>query len=155
MSDKSPNTWSGFLATCIERENLSEKLYLDAMNRVEDPASKKILERMAREERKHAALLQRALETGRIDGLSASDHRPPTASPNTRASREITTKSRPADVFAYAIEKEERSIDYYQRYLDAFRGTEFAELFERLIREEENHRQQAERLFVQYGGEFK
>ena len=128
------------LESCLERERMSIRLYDRALEIVKGQASLQILQKLRREEGNHARLLTGALEGGGIDVLGQKELSgrlfvAPKAEPT------LAEGSSPGNVIAFAVRHEERSIEYYSRYLDAFRGTELGELFARLRGEEEAHRE--------------
>lgn len=138
------------LEGCIERERMSAGLYKKAQDIVKVENSIELLKKLRAEEIRHEKLLREAMESGRPEVLGnkpLSDvHVPLKNIPDI----ELNEKSRPKDVLLFAIKHEERAVDYYARYVDAFRGTETGELFERLRKEEESHREKLERVLQKY-----
>lgn len=129
----------------IEREKMSIRTYDRALKTVKDEPGRELLKRLRHEEAVHARLLKEAMESDRIEliGGKPLSEAPPDA-PAEKAS--LADDARPENILAFAIRQEESAIEYYSRYVDTFRGTELGELFRRLLREEEAHREKLIRM---------
>ena len=64
------------LESCIQREKLSVELYDRALATVQNPASRKLLEKFRAEENDHVQRLTSALEFGRVDRLGKDEPAP-------------------------------------------------------------------------------
>jgi rubrerythrin len=132
------------LESCVGREEMSVKLYDRALDVVKDPAARAILKALRDEEAEHVRAFKEALTTGRADLLGQKEVAEKTLSIIPPAKVPLDKTATPVDVLTFAILHEEKSMDYFARYVDAFRGTRLGRLFERLRREEEGHRQKLE-----------
>ena len=132
------------LESCIQREALSVRLYARALAVVRNPAARQMLATLRDEEAEHQKLLTQALAAGRTDLLGQKEVSEKTLSVIPPAQISLGKDSTALDILAYAIVHEEKSMDYFSRYVDAFRGTRLGRLFERLRRDEEAHRQKLE-----------
>ena len=132
------------LESCVRREEMSVRLYDRALGAVKDPAARAVLQTLRDEEAEHQRLLAQALKEGRTDLLGRKEVSEKTLSVIPPAEIALDKNAGPLDILTFAILHEEKSMDYFSRYVDAFRGTRLGRLFERLRRDEESHRQKLE-----------
>jgi rubrerythrin len=128
------------LESCIQREVMSVALYDRAIAEIPKPDVQRLMGILREEEVTHQKLLTEALSAGKPSMLGQKI--PPKVSTTVRPKKQIALEDvkTPKELIEYAISHEEKSIDYFSRYVDAFRGTNLGNLFERLRREEEAHR---------------
>jgi rubrerythrin len=138
------------LEGCIERENFSARLYKRAIDVVEDPEGKSLLDRMRIDELRHAKQLDHALETGTTDQMGKGDPAAFGAPLSKGPVPELDEKSTPVQIITFGIFHEEKAIEYYSRYVDVFRGTELGDLFEQLRKEELFHREKLAKFLKAY-----
>jgi rubrerythrin len=149
LSDDGLLSIESVIRDCIERERLSVRLYTKAMDLVTDPTSRKLLEAFRAEEVNHIKLLKQALENKGESKLGTVQTEADYSS-GSGAPIDIDENATPGQLVLFAIQHEERAIDYFTRYVTTFRGTELGELFERLLREEESHREKLKTKFARY-----
>lgn len=129
------------LQSCIDREKMSVRLYHRALEVVTNPAARKMIEMLRQEEVRHAQLLKEVLDHRNPELLGNDEQLTLGNSEITKSEARIDALSTPVDILKFAISHEEKSIEYFSRYVDTFRGTELGGLFARLKIEEEKHRE--------------
>lgn len=151
MSQEGFMTLKSILESAIERERMSARMYDRFLNVVKDPEAVEWVKKMRTEEVRHAKQLKKVLETGNTDllGQKKVSATPPSGSVKPEP-KDLTENSKAIDIIKFAIYHEEKAIDYYSRYIDAFKGTAVGDLFEELKKEEEGHRQKLLKLVPRY-----
>lgn len=145
MSPESILSVRSILEGCIERERLSVLLYDRAGKTVKDEKGRELVSRIRNEELLHVKKLKAVLETGNPEILG-SKPLPEQAGPAPKTPPSLEPDASPKQIIAFAIRHEEVAIEYYSRYVDAFRTTELGDLFERLRKEEQSHREKLVRM---------
>ncbi len=135
----------------INREKLSHEMYEKLSKRVEDPKAQETILSLAADELTHARLLEKVLSDKKLEHLGKREP-PVRTGPPIRVPEipEITPQSTVKEVIAFAIHHEDRAVQYYSRYMDVFRDTGLFDLFQRMKREEEGHKERLEQIFVKH-----
>jgi len=140
------------LEAAINVEEESYRLYTMAQEKVNYPSSKELLKELAGEELKHkekllvlmknkAKISKLESQTESIQDLKIVD-----------SMRDVTL-TEDADyqtILVYAARREKSTHEYYKSLATVFKGTEAAELFSRLAKEELIHKNKIEREYDEY-----
>lgn len=138
------------LIFAIRKEHDAQELYLMFRDIVKDPAAKTLLGDLADQEFGHKTMLEKTLESGRVEkigkqgsvrDLHVADYVP---------SAKITSDSRPEDIMAFAIKMEEASCGLYQSLLKSYEDTDLAGILSQLVREETSHKELLEREYEEH-----
>ncbi|MDP8256419.1 MAG: ferritin family protein [Candidatus Alcyoniella australis] len=132
------------IAAAINREQLSARNYETMLQIVRNPQSQKIINRLRNEELRHKRLLTQALSSGELERIGKPQVSGKLPKPEQLGDESVDSGSSPREVLQFALMHEQRAVEYYARYVDIFQGTAIGELFVRLKREEEGHREQLE-----------
>lgn len=138
------------LKTAIRREERTAAAYTQKAKKVKDPAAKKVLEMLVKQEMVHAKKLQLVLDKGLdLSRLGKSGKRLVgelhVLNDDVR-NMEKTTEA--AVVIRRAIKAEENSLKLYRSLEKIFKGSDVAELFGKFAEEEEKHKVRLERVLA-------
>ncbi len=133
------------IADAIKKEHEARKLYLSAKRKAGDPAAKRLLDSLARQEARHAAVLRGK----RVSQFLASD---PPAIQDLRITEflvptKLTPQSSFQEVLIYAMKREESSFWLYHALSEAASNKRTRNLFRRLAEDERLHRNRLEKLY--------
>ena len=138
------------LTFAIRKEHDSRELYLMFRDMVKDPGAKALLEDLANQELGHQRLLENALKGGTIGGIGGKKEIKDLRLSDYMVTEDIGPDSSPQEVMLFAIKKEQESYNIYHMLLTNYEGTELDELFSRLIREEQHHKETLEREYEEH-----
>jgi rubrerythrin len=138
------------LTFAIRREHDAYELYLMFRDMVKDPGAKALLEDLANQELGHQRLLENALKGGNVGGIGGKKEIKDLRLGDYMVTEDIGPDSSPQEVMLFAIKKEQEAYNIYHMLLSNYEGTELEELFSRLIREEQQHKETLEREYEEH-----
>jgi rubrerythrin len=138
------------LTFAIRKEHDSRELYLMFRDMVKDPGAKALLEDLANQELGHQRLLENALKGGNVGGIGGKKEIKDLRLGDYMVTEDIGPDSSPQEVMLFAIKKEQEAYNIYHMLLSNYEGTELEELFSRLIREEQQHKETLEREYEEH-----
>ena len=138
------------LKGAVAREEMSIRLYSRALDAFENPEARKVLSFLRAEEMTHLKKLKQALEQKPEQVIGSPGAEAEYTQVKAAAPASLSEAKTPGQIVAFAIRHEEKSIEYFSRYVDAFRGTALGDLFDLLRREERLHREKLLSAFSQY-----
>lgn len=143
-------TVNDILETGIRLETRSEEIYRGASQRVTVPGAKALLAELAEEEVRHRRLLEGVRDSGEYDRVGAGP-----APADFHVSDYLDEGSLEADaplqdILLFAIRREQQAIELYSRMSDIYAGTNAVPLLQRLVREEQGHKERLEREYDEF-----
>jgi len=140
------------LEAAINIEEESYRLYTMAQEKVNYPSSKELLKELAGEELKHkeklSVLIKNKAKISKLGSQAKSIQDLKIVD-----SMKDVTLAEDADyqtILVYAARREKSTHEYYKSLTTVFKGTEAAELFSRLAKEELIHKNKIEREYDEY-----
>ena len=140
------------LEAAINIEEESYRLYTMAQEKVNYPSSKELLKELAGEELKHkeklSVLIKNKAKISKLGSQAKSIQDLKIVD-----SMKDVTLAEDADyqtILVYAAKREKSTHEYYKSLATVFKGTEAAELFSRLAKEELIHKNKIEREYDEY-----
>lgn len=138
------------LTFAIRREHDAYELYMMFRNMVKDPGAKALLEDLANQELGHKNLLERALKGGNVELIGGKKEVKDLHLSDYMVTEDIGPDSTPQNVMLFAMKKEQEAYSMYNMLLGNYEGTELEELFSRLAREEQHHKEILEREYEEH-----
>ncbi len=139
------------LKTAIRREERTSAAYVSKAGKMRDPAARKVLETLARQEMGHAKKLLRVLNKGGGD-LETLGKRARRLAGDLRVVnddvREIEKSGEAVKVLRKAAKAEENSGRLYRSLEAIYKGSDVADLFARLAEEEDKHKDRINRVLA-------
>lgn len=130
------------LDDAIALEERANKYYKGAQAQIHDPSARKILELLAAEEKKHAAVLN-AMKGGEYDGLEApslfEEVRGLVEGAVSEGRSSILTDASMRDVLQQAMEIEQATQRFYREHFEQADNEALRKLFEHLADQEAEH----------------
>lgn len=141
------------IRTAIEYERNVRDFYADAMNTVQDPAGRKVLDVLAREEQYHVDYLEEVLSRWKESGEISGD-RLNTAVPDRRKIQDsllkmreqmsrrdpsVVRQDRALKIMEKALDTEMETSRFYHRMVDSFQEQAPREMFARFLEIEDGH----------------
>ena len=140
------------LEAAINVEEESYRLYTMAQEKVNYPSSKELLKELAGEELKHKEkLLVLMMNKAKISKLeSQTESIQDLKIVDSMRDVTLTEDADYQTILVYAARREKSTHEYYKSLATVFKGTEAAELFSRLAKEELIHKNKIEREYDEY-----
>jgi rubrerythrin len=138
------------LTFAIRKEHDSRELYLMFRDMVKDPGAKALLEDLANQELGHKNLLEHALKKGKLELIGGKKEVKDLHLSDYMVAEDIGPDSTPQNVMLFAMKKEQESYSMYHMLLGNYEGTEVEELFSKLTREEQHHKEILEREYEEH-----
>ena len=138
------------LTFAIRREHDAYELYLMFRDMVKDPGAKLLLEDLANQELGHKNLLENALKGGTIERIGGKKETKDLHFDDYMVTEDIGPDSNPQDVMLFAIKKEQEAYSIYHMLLVNYEGTVLEELFSRLAKEEQRHKEILEQEYEEH-----
>lgn len=138
------------LTFAIRREHDARELYLMFRDMVKDPGAKALLDDLAKQELSHRNVLETALKGGKIDRIGGKREPKDLHLSDYMVTEVIGPDSTPQEVMLFAIKKEQEAYSIYHMLLGNYEGTELEELFSRLAKEEQRHKEALEREYEEH-----
>jgi rubrerythrin len=128
------------LDLAMKKEEYSVRLYKALFEFVEREDSRKLLKHLIEEESEHYKLLRAAMITGSYDKLGVPFEGESLEMTDYLIKKELRKSSKPEDIVKFAIRREEESEEFYLSRLYFVEDEDLKTLYQRLAREEGNHR---------------
>jgi rubrerythrin len=138
------NTVNDVLKVAIKKEEDAVDFYTKAVDIVKEASTREMLQEFASEEEKHVALLQNAQSSSTIERIGNRNLPPAMNLSKYLVGEKITESSTPQDVMIVAMKNEDNAIEFYSEHLETFKGTDLADLFQRLCAMEKDHKERLE-----------
>lgn len=138
------------LATAIRREEKTAEAYQKQSRATKDPAARKVLESLVRQEMAHAKKLKLILDKGIDSSLLGKRGRDQVQNLHLTNDdvRKLEGKAEAVTVLRRALKAEENSVRFYRSLEKIYLGVDVAVLFGKLAEEEEIHKARLERVLA-------
>jgi rubrerythrin len=140
-----PTAFRDVIQRAVANEEAAERFYLQAASASQVPATRSVLEDLAREERGHRQVLLEFLE-GKRTLISAPEA--PGSVVETFGTPELTPDLSPPDAFLLAARKEKLAAEFYENWAHLCPPGPERDLLMGLAGMERRHKQRVEDLFV-------
>ncbi len=138
------------LKTAVRREERTSAAYVSKAKKMRDPAAKKVLETLAKQEIGHANKLLKVLNKG--SDLSMIGRKGKQLAGELRVLnddvREIEQSTEAVKVLRKAAKAEENSGRLYRSLEKIYQGLDVADLFAKLAEEEEKHKERIDKVLA-------
>lgn len=138
---------SELLDTAMYKEIASQAQYIAGQTRTQDPGARALMKELADEELRHSELLKNVKEKGIPDGGWRRKKVPDLMLSEYLAGPDTLEGAGLEDTLAFAIKREQQSIEFYSGMMGALTSRPAKRLCERLAREELKHKLKLEMLY--------
>jgi rubrerythrin len=138
------------LQLAIEAEIKAYNLYSNLQEKVIHAGTKSMLSELAEQEKGHQAILIGVLSNGNYRGweILMSPERLGIVSP--AVTIKITEQSNPQEIMIFAINEEQKAINFYAELQQHYQGNELEKIFANLTSEEQAHKIKLEREYEDF-----
>lgn len=141
---KTISNFNDALDAAVNKEINAVKFYEKAMNIVNYPGAKDMIEDFVKEEKRHVQLLKAAKESREMQNVGKKSLPPDLELTKFLVDVAITETSTPQEVMIAAMKNEESAIALYAQKVKAFKGTELESVFHELMQMEKEHKEHLE-----------
>ena len=141
-------TFQEFMAFAIEKEVEAAEWYEEIKEMTENPHTKKMLDSMIAEERRHKEILERVTEE-RVEGASIKTI-PDLKISDYIVEAQLGTDAGYQDVLIAGMKREERSVKLYTEMAQKSGNSQLQKLFQVLAQEEAKHKLAFEKEYDEY-----
>ena len=135
------------LETAIYKEIASEALYIAGQKSTDDPGARSLMKELAEDEFRHSQMIKGLKESAWKPVLSLEDRITNLMISDYITAPEKLEAASLQDTLAFALKREQQSVQFYSRMMGLFHDEDARYLCRRLIREELKHKLKLERLY--------